>query len=804
MDYEELFRTLTDQAAFPYQARLAEGPWPHLLDVPTGLGKTLAVVGAWLWRRLNADPGTPRRLVYVLPTRVLVEQTWEVTRACLARAAPHFRERGREPPALHRLLGGEVEEGWGLCPARDAILVGTQDQLLSRALNRGYSLSRARWPWDFALLSNDALWALDETQLMGPALPTSAQLQGLRDRIGSYGPTHTLWMSATLDQRALATVDAPRPLVRLGLGAEDLDHEEVRTRRQAAKAVSRHHPPTGKGADKALARHIAEAHRPGTLTLVVRNRVPWAQATFRALVQEASRDATAPELLLVHGRFRPGERKHLAARLAAPLPAPGRIVVATQTVEAGVDLDARLLVTDLAPWPSLVQRFGRCNRRGAGDDARILWLDVDDKAAAPYATEALAFARETLAELPGAAPAQLEAIRDPAGPPVHPVLRRKDLYELFDTSADLSGADVDVSRFVREAGDTDVHGYWRDWEGAGDGEPPPHDLPASRGEELCPIPVGELREHLKGRHAWRWDFTASGWRPVSPQTGGATELWPGLTVLLPAAAGGYAPDLGWCGRKAARTEPLPHPGQGTAGDAADSDTGTFQPGRWVTLAEHGAHVAAQAEGLRALLAEYADLPWPEVVTAARWHDLGKAHEAFQNMLEKAGEPPPDGTGPWAKSGGRRGGRPYYFVRLAGTEDERQPRPAFRHELASALALLAQGESDLTAYLAACHHGKVRLALRALPREDQSAGRIARGVRDADRLPPVHLADGHQRPQAVLDLAYMDLGRQPVTGESWTGRALALLDRFGPFRLAYLETLVRIADWRATIAEEQQS
>ena len=40
----------------------------------------------------------------------------------------------------------------------------------------------------------------------------------------------------------------------------------------------------------------------------------------------------------------------------------GRIVVATQVVEAGVDISARTLVTELAPWSSLVQRFGRVAR----------------------------------------------------------------------------------------------------------------------------------------------------------------------------------------------------------------------------------------------------------------------------------------------------------------------------------------------------------------------------------------------------------------------------------------------------------
>jgi CRISPR-associated endonuclease/helicase Cas3 len=37
--------------------------------------------------------------------------------------------------------------------------------------------------------------------------------------------------------------------------------------------------------------------------------------------------------------------------------------------------------------------------------------------------------------------------------------------------------------------------------------------------------------------------------------------------------------------------------------------------------------------------------------------------------------------------------------------------------------------------------------------------------------------------------------------SWTGTALVLCDRYGPFVLAYLETIVRVADWRASAGSE---
>jgi len=131
------------------------------------------------------------------------------------------------------------------------------------------------------------------------------------------------------------------------------------------------------------------------------------------------------------------------------------------------------------------------------------------------------------------------------------------------------------------------------------------------------------------------------------------------------------------------------------------------------------------ETARTLLADMqsaspADLP--------NHHDLGKAHRIFQSTLQWL-PPGADPHMPWlAKS--TRGGT--------------HSRPHFRHELASALALLYMGASDLTVYLAACHHGKVRLSIRALPGEtkpDAPDKKYARGIWDGDALPVTDLGDG---------------------------------------------------------------
>jgi CRISPR-associated endonuclease/helicase Cas3 len=82
-NFKAFFKQATRKPPHPYEIRLATAKhFQELLDIPTGLGKTAAVIFAWLYRRRFADEktrqSTPRRLVYCLPMRVLVENRFVV------------------------------------------------------------------------------------------------------------------------------------------------------------------------------------------------------------------------------------------------------------------------------------------------------------------------------------------------------------------------------------------------------------------------------------------------------------------------------------------------------------------------------------------------------------------------------------------------------------------------------------------------------------------------------------------------------------------------------------------------------
>jgi CRISPR-associated endonuclease/helicase Cas3 len=275
--------------------------------------------------------------------------------------------------------------------------------------------------------------------------------------------------------------------------------------------------------------------------------------------------------------------------------------------------------------------------------------------------------------------------------------------------------------------------------------------------------------------------------------------------MLRAAIGGYTSQRGLSPESTVMVTPVD-----TANDvdaliveAIDDEHRSLQA-RAITLPRHLADVEDAARKLCKSLAVTAETA---VISAARWHDVGKAHEAFQWMLRRAhmkGGLEPLAEGLWAKSGGSYKGRPEYQV-----PGEKEARKHFRHELASALAWLDRHEgepdADLIAYLIAAHHGKVRLSLRALPRETEPRDQrlFARGIWDSDVLPEVQFEDDEILPAISLHLDIMRLG-ESSRGPSWTTRTQRLLKTLGPFRLAWLEALVRIADWRATRMEQEPS
>ncbi|HPU57495.1 MAG TPA: DEAD/DEAH box helicase [Verrucomicrobiota bacterium] len=87
-----------------------------MINIPTGLGKTAAVVMAWLWNRVAHPHAThrdtwPRRLVYCLPMRTLVEQTRDETRKWINKLVDAGLIPTDRKPRVVVLMGGESLAG---------------------------------------------------------------------------------------------------------------------------------------------------------------------------------------------------------------------------------------------------------------------------------------------------------------------------------------------------------------------------------------------------------------------------------------------------------------------------------------------------------------------------------------------------------------------------------------------------------------------------------------------------------------------------------------------------------------------
>ena len=869
--FSEWFASLSDGLrSHPWQSELAREQrcGDRLIRVPTGLGKTLGVLTTWLYHRVHrGDDAWPRRLVWCLPMRVLVEQTQAEAERILAgrellwdRGGDHAGRVG-----VHLLMGGSDAGEWHLWPEECAVLIGTQDMLLSRALNRGYGAPRARWPMELGLLNHDSLWVMDEVQLMDVGLATSSQLQAFRaqDIHKSLRPCVTWWMSATLQRGWLRSVDTG-DLVDAVPELTIPEQERRGSLWQVTKAL-RTEP---LGDEAAIADRVLDLHQHaqsgahGRVTLVVLNTVDRARKTHESL---ARRLPNGVDLRLVHSRFRPYERQGWRNEFLckdACTPDADRIIVATQVVEAGVDVSASVLVTELAPWPSLVQRFGRAARWGGAAEVVVLTQDVeDDEKARPYTKAELDAARDlALPRLASVSQAHLEEFESSLNEkergilypysPQH-LLLRHEWDELFDTTPDLTGADVDISRFIRSGDERDLRVFWHAVESGGK----PADSIRPAHAELCPVPFLAARDWLcgpekkqrrnprlrKGMHAWVWDWLDGRWKRAQRR-----DLYPGQTVQVAASCGGYSPEFGWdpnaAGPVPAALREAPTSPYAAADERQDDESLSAHP--WKTIATHGREAGELA---RTLAARLAPRHTQILELAGRWHDVGKAHDCFQGSIRRDDRPTRQDL---AKAPNDAWPRPHLYE----AADSGDRRCGLRHELASTLALfavlqrrdpdhpallgpwrgllanlggLATGpvpdstpsplesevlalgadDFDLLAYLVCSHHGKVRVTWHSCPadqeyRDTDGRGQPIRGVRQGDRLPEVALcsASGDTAtllPASTLDLAPAAAGLSFRTGRSWTERTLDLVGRHGPARLAWLEALLRAADIRAS-------
>lgn len=345
---------------------MLSGELPTALDIPTGLGKT-SVMAIWLAARL-LGANLPRRLVYIVDRRVVVDQA--------TRVAEELREKHRTL-RLSTLRGQFADDGdWLSDTSGLAIVVGTVDMIGSRLLFSGYGVGRGMRPVHAGMLGQDTLFVLDEAHLVPPfeALlrAVTAPRTRLRESHDALPPVHLLTLSATQRGSGAGT---------FALDEEDIAHFVVKQRINAQKQLMREQIDSNLLAPKMAERvaELLEAYPSARVVLFCDTRKD-ALAVEEALLKE---QIQANRVALLTGARRVHERTAAAKQIERLGFIGSRdkrddepaVLIATSAGEVGVDFDADHAVMDLVPWERMVQRLGRVNRRGEHGSSTVIVLD---------------------------------------------------------------------------------------------------------------------------------------------------------------------------------------------------------------------------------------------------------------------------------------------------------------------------------------------------------------------------------------------------------------------------------------------
>lgn len=389
-DFRSFFHAVHGHEPFVWQVQLAErvcsdAGWPAALDVPTGLGKTavldVAVFALALQAELAPAERTARtRTFLVVDRRVIVDQAH--ARACrlveaLAGGDGVLAEVSRllsllaGPDTLAltatRMRGGVTwSSRWLASAAQPALVTGTVDQLGSRLLFRGYGTSQTMRPIDAALCGTDSMLLLDEAHLSQPFLRTVRAVAAYEAKADSpvlgQRSLRAALLSATLPRPTDGSLDDV-----LVCDPDQETSAPARARLDAVKSTALLDVKAKGELAPVLASLARDASERGCERVgVVCNTVALARSVFDLLPVDG------PDRALLIGRCREVEREQnadvwLHDRLLATSrrePTQPVIVVATQTVEVGADIDLDALVSEACPLDALTQRLGRLNRLG--------------------------------------------------------------------------------------------------------------------------------------------------------------------------------------------------------------------------------------------------------------------------------------------------------------------------------------------------------------------------------------------------------------------------------------------------------
>ena len=402
------FHHLTTRQPYPWQVKLfvrfsapSTEPWPEVVDLPTGAGKT-SVLHVWLlalaWSIRTKTYGVPRRLAWIVNRRVVVDQVTTEVETLLSRINASQSElchllasisHTGTPLAASTLRGQLADNGdWGRDPSTPAVVVGTVDMIGSRLLFRGYRAGRYYRPMHAGLLGVDTLIVNDEAHL-SPAL--ARLLMGVRDQ----APAAQI---AGKSFRILLLSATPGSAHGLQPFEHDLAEDAVESSRfsavfRAPKSLFLQEVANANEFDAAVWKLATDSPAPRTAIFI--------EQPEKALKLAQRLEKEKHPCALLTGTMRGFERDGLFndvsfKRFLRPEPGAEPVwLVCTSAGEVGINFTCERMITGLAEADHLLQRFGRLNRFGdsKAGEAYVVFKNPSDKESEKRLRETLVYLR---------------------------------------------------------------------------------------------------------------------------------------------------------------------------------------------------------------------------------------------------------------------------------------------------------------------------------------------------------------------------------------------------------------------------
>jgi len=346
-----------------------------ILRAPTGSGKTEAVLAPFLAMQ---GKDFPRQMIYSLSMRVLAFQLAQ-------RARKAVKECGLQNDMVACHYGGNPES---VLFSREMIFT-TIDQTVCAYACTPLLVGRRFGNIPAGAVAS-AFLVFDEIQLLDPKT-------GLQSAIilAKHSLKHGIpfaFLSATIPDCVICHLENKADESGMKIELVEADEKAIKEKNSELKKRTR----ILRFEDASLDADAIKKYLDGEKkVLVVVNTVDRAQKLYEKLSN------IEPKPVLIHSRFlqehRQNKEKEIAGKLLGKDSTAPALVISTQVIEAGMDISADILLTELAPIDSLIQRAGRVARWGG--EGKVVVFGGEDIKHHPYPEEPFNKTRQKLKNL---------------------------------------------------------------------------------------------------------------------------------------------------------------------------------------------------------------------------------------------------------------------------------------------------------------------------------------------------------------------------------------------------------------------